>query len=121
MFWAGAALLAVPVLYHTRLADHAVAADVLQGEVHSWEARAHVAGRGAGGDTVGTQQALQLAAGGGSAALPAAAVTPRLDVGGRVQLLAFCGFEVGGRTTWQNRPHASRQWGAATQRSAYSR
>ena len=37
VFWAGAALLAVPVLYHTRMVDHASAADVLEGEVHVFE------------------------------------------------------------------------------------
>jgi hypothetical protein len=72
VFWAGAALLAVPVAFHTRMADHAHAADALQG------------------DALDQPSAAAAAA---AAGLPTPAA--QLDFGGRVQLLAFCGFEVG--------------------------
>ena len=90
VFWAGAVLLFVPVMYHTRLADHALPADVLEGEQHTFEMQrlAHAAGEGSsrGGSTVGQLSVHPGAAGAGG--------TSQLDVGGRVQLLAFCGFEV---------------------------
>ena len=119
VFWAGAALLAVPAAYHTRVADRAAAADVLEaGEPqylhrlaqHRGAAAAAAAagigggGGGAGGPLAGNVSSLWLSpspgssSGGSSAAPPAslaaAAAVADLDAGGRVQLLAFCGFEV---------------------------
>ncbi|GBF98595.1 molybdate-anion transporter-like [Raphidocelis subcapitata] len=76
VFWAGAALLAVPAAYHTQLADHARASDALLGESSAFE----------------LEQAGAAAAAAAVAGLPTPAA--QLDMGGRVQLLAFCGFEV---------------------------
>ncbi|KAI8466633.1 MAG: hypothetical protein J3K34DRAFT_387375 [Monoraphidium minutum] len=85
VFWAGAALLAVPVAYHMRLADTAASADVLLGEVHpverGYHATRHIDAGGQHGGGYGGAHGGEL---------PAA----QLDAGGRVQLLAFCGFEV---------------------------
>jgi hypothetical protein len=118
VFWAGAALLLIPALYHTGLADHATPGDLFEGDMHVFEAaRQHqhihgaaaaaAAAAGAGLASPGALGATSPAPGwppaaagdgssGGAAAAAAAAgdVAAQLDVGGRVQLLAFCGFEV---------------------------
>ena len=88
VFWAGAALLAVPALYHTRRADHALPADVFEADGPHSAAAAAAAAAGPPSASPG----LGLAAGGGGGGAPAAAA--QLDFGGQVQLLAFCGFEV---------------------------
>lgn len=121
VFWAGAALLAVPAAYHTRMHDRAAAADVfLEGAEGGAAALIGGGGAGGGGHTVAKAAAAAAAAGAAAAArnasvlagaaaaallspsptptpLPstaAASTAAQLDAGGKVQLLAFCGFEV---------------------------
>jgi hypothetical protein len=137
VFWAGAVLLFVPVVYHTRMADHAAEADVLQGKLHALE-RHHTAAAAAaamGAEVLSGAGALAPGAAGGhgavatifgaaagmpppppppsarSHAAAAAAPAAQLDAGGRVQLLAFCGFEVrrvkGGRVVHIRRSNHS--------------
>lgn len=83
------------------MADHALPADVLQGETHAFEAAQRAAHAAAGTAAMAAATALNSSSLGlaAAAASPApapaaAAVAAQLDVGGRVQLLAFCGFEV---------------------------
>lgn len=90
VFWAGAVLLFVPVMYHTKMADHAMPADVFEGEPHVLEVQLPSAPQ--------HSPSLGRSSGNGSsmsaAALGGPVVAAQLDMGGRVQLLAFCGFEV---------------------------